>query len=215
MADRPLISIAEQFTGLPMRDLIGAPLMAAAEANSAMAFTQTRFLIDTAFRRVTVGDITTYEPILITLSISRTVVSPPPDGAAPTDAGAITSETTKFDLPLLTILPLNSLGVDEVDITFHMEVKSSFSETTDEMSEQEFGAGGTFAAKAGYGPFSAEVTGSVSYNSSSSQSRGTHYEKSNSAEYDVHVHAGQLQLPPGVTTIIQAYTNAITPVPAS
>lgn len=34
--------------------------------------------------------------------------------------------TTKFNLPLLTIIPLNSLGVDSVDIGFEMEVKFKF-----------------------------------------------------------------------------------------
>lgn len=34
-----------------------------------------------------------------------------------------------FNLPLLTIIPVNSLGVNNVDISFEMEVKSSFSET--------------------------------------------------------------------------------------
>lgn len=34
-----------------------------------------------------------------------------------------------FSLSQLTIIPVNSLGVNNVDISFEMEVKSSFSET--------------------------------------------------------------------------------------
>ncbi len=34
-----------------------------------------------------------------------------------------------FNLLLLTIIPINSLGVNNVDISFEMEVKSSFLET--------------------------------------------------------------------------------------
>ena len=51
MADvnTPLVSMAEQFTGLPMKDLIGGPLSAAAEANNMMSVNQTRFLLATAF----------------------------------------------------------------------------------------------------------------------------------------------------------------------
>ena len=40
----------------------------------------------------------------------------------------------------------------------------------------------------------------------------THYEKSNSAKYTVNVHAGQLPVPKGVNTIIEAFTQAIQPI---
>ena len=44
--------MAQQFTGLPMEDLIGGPLNASAKANAAMALTQTKFLLETCFNRV-------------------------------------------------------------------------------------------------------------------------------------------------------------------
>ena len=37
--------------------------------------------------------------------------------------------SASFNLLLLTIIPVNYLGVNNVDISFEMEVKSSFSET--------------------------------------------------------------------------------------
>ena len=43
-------SIAQQFTGLPMADLIGGPLMAVTDANGNMAKKQTEFLFDTCFK---------------------------------------------------------------------------------------------------------------------------------------------------------------------
>lgn len=50
--ENELVSMAQQFTGLPMEDLIGGPLNAAAKANAAMALTQTRFLIETCFDKI-------------------------------------------------------------------------------------------------------------------------------------------------------------------
>ena len=38
--EKELLSMAQQFTGLPMEDLIGGPLNASAKANAAMALTQ-------------------------------------------------------------------------------------------------------------------------------------------------------------------------------
>ncbi|MBD3666585.1 MAG: DUF2589 domain-containing protein [Kangiella sp.] len=204
--------MAEQFTGLPMGDLIGAPLLAAAKANSAMAATQTKFLLDTCFAKETTDDGKDhYQPVLIKMTLSRGVLVPV-DPSQPDQEPTISEVKTTFDLPLLTILPLNSLAVDDVSIGFDMEVKSSFSETTNEKTEEALSAQSSFSAKVGYGVFSAEVSGSVSYDSASSSSRDTHYEKSNSAQYSVKVHAGQIPLPQGVTTIIQAFTNSISPI---
>lgn len=208
----PLVSMAEQFTGLPMRDLIGGPLDAAAKANGMMAATQTKFLLDTAFAvKHEEGKEDTYTPILIRMTLTRGVLVPA-DSTEAAGEPKIMEVTTTFDLPLLTILPLNSLAVDEVSIKFDMEVKSSYSEASSDKTEEKVAQEGSFSAKFQYGPFSAEVKGSASYDSSTSSSRDKHYEKSNSAQYSVSVHAGQLPLPDGVKTIIAAFTNAITPI---
>ncbi|HHH30715.1 MAG TPA: DUF2589 domain-containing protein [Polyangiaceae bacterium] len=211
-AQPALVSMAQQFTGLPMGDLIGAPLRAAAEGNAMMAVTQTRFLLDTAFAASKDADgRDSYQPVMIQMKLTRGVLVPV-DPTVPNEEPKIEEVETTFDLPLLTILPLNSLAVDDVSIKFDMEVKSSFSETTNDKTEQKVATEGSFSAKVGYGIFSAEIKGSASYDSATSSSRDTHYEKSNSAQYSVSVHAGQLPLPDGVKVIIAAFTNAIEPV---
>ena len=77
-ASPPLVSMAEQFTGLPMQDLIGAPLRAAADANAMMAVTQTQFLLNTAFARTTdaTTKLDTYAPIMIQMTLTRGVLVP-------------------------------------------------------------------------------------------------------------------------------------------
>lgn len=211
MADNALVSMAQQFTGLPMDSLIGGPLNAAAKANAAMAVTQTKFIIDTCFNTEGTAPNFSYKPIMIKMSITRGVIQP----TTGTGAGAtpiIQPVTTTFDLPLLTIIPINSLGVDEVNITFEMEVKSSFSDEQSQTTETSIKASTSFEVKVGWGPVSATVKGSASYDHNDSSTHSTHYQKSNSAKYTVTVHAGQLPVPKGVNTIIEAYTNAIQPI---
>ena len=58
-----LLSMAQQFSGLPMESLIGGPLNAAAKANSATALTQMQFLLDTCFKKSAKD--TSYEPIMM------------------------------------------------------------------------------------------------------------------------------------------------------
>lgn len=205
--DRGLVSMAQQFSGLPIKSLISAPLLAGAEANSKMAITQTQFMLSTCFN---VTDSTespgskNYDPIMINMTLTRSVIKADGSPGAPVK--------TRFDLPLLTIMPLNSLAVDNITVNFEMEVKSSFSNDQETSTESESAAEGKFSAKVGYGCFSAEVSGSVSSSSKSSSSDKSHYEKSNSAKYEINAHAGQLPLPEGVTTIIQAFSQNIAPI---
>ncbi|WP_082825333.1 DUF2589 domain-containing protein [Marinomonas sp. TW1] len=197
-----LASMAQQFSGLPMKSLLGAPLKAATDANGMMARTQTQFMLSTCFDRK--GD--DLEPIMVSFNITRSIVKP--DGTAATPPTA----TVKFTLPLLTLIPLNSLAVDDVKVHFEMEVKSSTSKDNESSQEQETAAKADITAKYNAGLFSVEVHGSVSHNSKSSSSQKEHYEASNQAKYEVDVHAGQLPLPTGVTTIINAFTKNIDPI---
>ena len=213
-----LVSMAQSFTGLPMDSLIGGPLNAAATANAAMALTQTKFMLDTCFNIVKGDGKTTsdnYTPIMINMSLTRGVMEPAvmsPDGKTVTTPAKITTLVTAFNLPLLTIIPLNSLAVDTVDIGFEMEVKSSYSEDTAQSKSTEIKAETSFEAKIGWGPVSVTVKGSASYDSKDSSTHNTHYEKSNSAKYTVNVHAGQLPLPKGVNIIIEAFAQSISPL---
>lgn len=204
--DSNLVSMAQQFSGLPMGALIGGPLNAAAQANANMAFTQTQYLLNTCFVKEDKGG---YSPIMIDMTLKRGVITPP---AKEGDDPKIDIVDTTFNLPVLTILPLNSLAVETVDINFEMEVNSSFSEQQEKTSSTEKQGTASFEAKAGWGPFSVEIKGSASYDSKDSETHSTHYQKSNSAKYTVNVHAGQLPLPKGVNTIIEAFTNSIQPI---
>lgn len=213
-----LLSMAQQFSGLPMEDLIGGPLNAAAKANAAMALTQTRFLMETCFHKIAKagskedtkgGDQAqsfTYKPIMIEMQLQRPIISMQDNKVTTQPA------VTTFNLPLLTIIPINSLGVNTVDISFEMEVKSSFSETENQTSSKSEEGSGSFESKLGWGPLSVSIKGSASYSSQDSSTHDTHYEKSNSAKYTVNVHAAQLPVPKGVNTIIEAFTQSIQPI---
>ncbi|MDR1022894.1 MAG: DUF2589 domain-containing protein [Prevotellaceae bacterium] len=208
--------MAQQFSGLPMEDLIGGPLNAAAKANAAMALTQTKFMLETCFNveKKDDGSTATYKPIMIAMALERGVISYEEKDIEGKKKGdpKIDTVTTSFNLPMLTVIPLNSLAVSTVDIGFEMEVKSSFSETEHQEHSTETKGEVSVEAKLGWGPLSVTVKGSASYDSKDSSTHDTHYEKSNSAKYTVSVHAAQLPVPKGVNTIIEAFTQAIQPI---
>lgn len=242
LGQNELLSMSQQFSGLPMDSLIGGPLNAAASANGTMAANQVKFMLDTCFLKKELLDANSasftppqynYDPIMVNMSLTRQVITPVGVSAAKAWADAVsvgaasvppvaptTPEpkadvqdiTTAFTLPLLTIIPLNSLAVQTVNINFEMEVKSSYGEDHSNESSKSMAAEASFEAKINYGIFSASVKGSASTKSEEKSSESSHYEKSNSAKYTVNVTAGQIPLPGGVKTIIDAFAGAIQPM---
>ena len=205
MADKnkDLVSMAQQFSGLPMKELIAAPLVAAAQANNMMTITQTQFLLNTCFDLVGSGDSAIYKPIMINMTVTRAVLNSDGTAAEPVESA--------FNLPLLTIIPLNSLAVDEINVSFEMEVKSSFSSDTSSSRDVDKD-NSSLVKKIDAGSHSVEITGSVGVTDKSNSTDNTSYKKSNSAKYEISTHAGQLPLPVGVASIIEAYSQAIAPI---
>jgi len=198
-----LLSISQQFSGLPMDSLIGGPLNAAAEANAKMAMTQTMFLLDTCFVKEGKNEEATYKPIMIKMELTRPFID---------SDEKIQNATVSFNLPIMTIMAINSLAVDSVDIKFDMEVSSSFAEENSKEKSTKKAGEASLEAKIGYGCFSATIKGKASYDSSEASKESQHYKKSNSAKYHVSVHAGQLPIPMGVATIIDAFSKSIDPI---
>ena len=101
-------SIANQFTGLPIENLIAAPLLAAAEGQKSLASTTAAFITE-----VGMDD----------KGNTKSVTFNYEDG----------SENVVLDVPLLSIINVPSLCVDSIDIEFNMEVstQSSTKSSTD------------------------------------------------------------------------------------
>ncbi|QOL25218.1 DUF2589 domain-containing protein [Thalassotalea sp. LPB0316] len=199
-----LVSMAKQFSGLPMKELIGAPLVAASEANNMMAMSQTKFLLETCFELIQLEDREIHKPIMINMTVARPVINA--DGS---HADVI---ETDFNLPLLTIIPINSLAVDELKFSFEMEVKSSYSAQDTANKSHDKNQENGISKTLNKGAISAELTGAVASTDKSASNEQSNYKKSNAAKYEINAHAGPLPLPVGITTIIETYSQAIAPI---
>lgn len=231
-----LANIAQQFQGLPMESLIGGPLNAVADANGKMAQSQTKFILEAGFNvsKKNVNKVvwtdkgwtessiveTVYDPIMITLSLSRPSLDSDGNQLLIEQYDSTTDKYKRvaapnadftIKVPLLSVIPINSLGVLSAEINFEMEVKSSFDEKTSHTNKTT--AGGTLETEFSAGWFvKTSIKGSASYSAEDSKTRDTHYQKSNSAKYTVNVKAGQLPLPTGITSILDIYAKNIFPV---
>lgn len=193
-----LVNMSDQFKGLPMGDLIGGPLNAACEAQVKLAQSTADFIKVIGFNQPT-SDTDPYSGGTRTalFRFKRPVDSP--DSGSP----AIKEEEVEICVPLLSIVKVPNLSITTVDVTFDMEVKSSFTEKESKDSSGSFDA----EMSIGWGFFKAKATvqGSVATHKENTRS------SDNSAKYHVSVHAEDNGMPEGLARVLDILQTSCAP----
>ncbi|MBB5876073.1 MULTISPECIES: DUF2589 domain-containing protein [Xanthomonas] len=199
MADE-LVNMSSQFKGLPMGDLIGGPLDAACDAQVKLARATADFIRVIGFLPPDTPDPKNPQATGATRTASFRFKRPVDD---PDKAGGIAEEDVELEVPLLAIVNVPSLSIQTVDITFDMEVKSSFS------SKEKTDASASLSADVeyGFGLFKAKVhiQGSVSTSKENTRS------SDNSAKYHVSVHAADKGPPEGLARVLDILQTSVAP----
>jgi hypothetical protein len=166
-----------------MEKLIGGPLTAAANASITLARSTADFINTVGFN----AD-----------KSARTMLFK--FEKSDTDAlGNPTRNEMSMEVPLLAIVPIPNLQIDEVNILFDMEVKEC------EQSESSLDAGATFTASVGFGPFKVSISGNVSVHQSNTRSTD------NSAKYHVDVRAANHGTPEGLARVLDVIAASAAP----
>ena len=187
-----LVNIADQYKGLPMDSLIGGPLTAACDAQVMLAKSCANFITTIGFE----------DAEHKTIRQAKFSFMRPKDGEV--EAGKQREhERVDIEVPLLSIVRVPSLMIKTLDITFDMEVKSSFSEVDKSSKSGSLEA----SAQIGFGPFSA----SVKIQGSISASRERTRTSDNSAKYHVSVHAADEGMPEGLARVLDIMQSSIAP----
>lgn len=179
-----IMAIAEQFAGLDMKQLIGGPLSAAADASVNLADSTADFINRVGFDA---------NGRVRTVAFAYQKRSMNEDGSSNLDE-------MKVAVPVLAIVPIPNLQVDEVNILFDMEVKQS------ERSESSLDMGATISGSARIGPVRISVSGSVSSHSSNTRS------SDNSAKYHVDVRATNHGTPEGLARVLDMMAANVAPM---
>ena len=177
------MGIGEQFAGLDMKNLIGGPLSAAAESSIMLAKNTADFINNVGFDA---------EHKTRSVQFKYTRQEPDPDGN-------VSSNEMAIDIPLLAIVPIPNLQVDEVNILFDMEVKQS------ERSESSTDMSAATEGTANFGIFKISIKGSVASHSSNTRS------SDNSAKYHVDVRATNHGIPEGLARVLDMMAASVSP----
>lgn len=184
-----------EFTGLPIYDIIGKPLVAVARAQSMMAKEQLKSLMESCFHfRNGV-----YEPILLKMIVTRSAFEP---AKGPDKTPALEQITTTFYLPMITIFPINALGIENAELDFSIDITSQYA--VDNESETP---GNDFHSS------NIELIGKISQREKNKRSsideRNTFEQHERTSSFDIRVEAGTLPLTRGLLEIINIYTNSL------
>lgn len=201
MAEPTEQSFNPNFRELDIESMISAPLVAASKANVVMVTGQTRFLLEYCFTK---DDRNVYTPIMIVMSLSRGVID---ESKKEGEAGRIRLVQMTFSIPLLCIVPINSLVVDKVSIDFDMEITSA-------IPKQAKAANG---ASQMVTEQNARLNGRIGNAQDDTEGgRGrSQYRHRMSSRLKVSLNASPLPLPNGVLAILDLYTRSIQPLPAA
>lgn len=117
---------------------------------------------------------------------------------------------TKMIVPILTIVPIPMIVIDDVSIHFKASINASSSQCSEQSSSTALDVGGEAKASVGWGPFSLSLSVKANY-SSKKDSKATS-ESRYSVEYtqDVSVHATQADVPAGLATVLNILSLSAT-----
>ncbi|MFT5821732.1 MAG: hypothetical protein ACI8ZM_002986 [Crocinitomix sp.] len=175
---------------IPFSSLIGGPLDAAIKAQAMAAKTSWEFIQQVGLNtNVETGE---KNAVNVTFYYNKN------------------GNLTKLIVPLLTIVPIPYIAIDDVQINFKANISAVSSSTSENTTNTKMSAGIKGGAKLNYGIFSVHADFNANY-SSKKDSKATE-ESKYSVEYtmDVSVHAGQSDMPAGLATVLNILQSSIT-----
>lgn len=185
-------NVADKFRGLPMRDLIGGPLFAAAEAQEKLASIAWDYYQRIAFNDGGgEGDEKKQTTRMLEFTVDRPVVLD----------GVTSTQPIKVQAPFIGLVPIPSLLIDRVDVDFQMEVTDTNAEQSNTSAEVS-----TNISSKWFG-VKVEVSGKVS--TSRENTRSTNQ----TAKYQVHVSASQQPQTEGLSKLMDIMASCIEPIP--
>lgn len=183
-------NVSNNFKGLPIAELIAAPLTAACDSQKKLAQSAFEFMTEIGYE----GEAKEKKARLLTFNLQRPV------------EGSDQPMNIQVQAPFLGLVPLPSLLVDDVQIDFQMEV------TTTEMSKETSNNEASVNASSNF-KFGRFVSGSVSVNGKVSSSRENTRSTNQTAKYQVHVSARQQQPTEGLSKLMDIMASCIEPLP--
>ena len=191
------------FVGLPIENLICAPIIGAAKGQRALAQETLSFVNDLAFLPKDNKD-GSKNPNIINVNLDRLTNSQ--------TTGEVKNVNQKIQMPMISLVNIPNFAMDTMEVDFVMNVGQTSTAATHQESSTDTNTSGTVSGGAswGWGHVEASATHSVAghVGSSKDNTRGTDF----SAKYEVHATAKQLPPAEGMAKFTQIMASVIEPI---
>ena len=180
-------NVANKFAGIPIAELVAAPLVAVSDSQKKLAQSAYEFMTEIGFDE-------NGKTRMLNFNLQRPV------------EGSSTPQDIKVQAPFLGLVPLPNLLIDDVNVDFQMEVTAT--ETTTERSASE----GSMDANAKF-KFGCFGSGSVNVSGKVSSSRENTRMTNQTAKYQVHISARQQRQTEGLSKLMDIMASCVEPLP--
>ncbi|MBQ7158674.1 MAG: DUF2589 domain-containing protein [Treponema sp.] len=177
--------IAQMMGGLPMNELIGAPLVSVVDAQRDLAKTMISYVNEIGYAKPD-----SEEARMLKFKLTKPVIN---------DDG-VTTTNVEMQAPMLGLLPMPALLVDKVTVDFQMEVTTATSSSSKTNAEVET------EVSARFWRIQAKVRGKVS--TARENTRSTNQ----TAKYQVHVEANQQPQTECLNKLMDMFAQCTEPV---
>jgi len=188
----------KQLGALPFGNIIGGPLVAAVEAQAKAARSTVEFIQSVAF--VPLSD--NSEP-----NTPRSVQNIQFQYESKNPAGEV--ENVTLTVPLLAIVPIPYIRIDDMTIQFkaNISAETSAADTTSESSQKNVNA--NITGKYGWGPAKVEASFSAAYSAKKDSTSAANSKYAVEYTMDVYVHAVQDDMPAGMQKVLNILNESI------
>jgi len=209
----------QELSSIDFESMIGGPLVAVINAQAQAAIATTNFIKEVGFKKKVVAEGSeltpetqeTEEPIYVSFKYPKETIPYTPavlDEAGNVITTAIEAkyETQVLEVPILTMLPIPFIRIDEVTIDFNAKINS----TTYCQTDTSLKIDAKTSARAGFFWASARLKVSTSYQRTTTQGKTVNRDYS----LQIHVQAVQDEIPPGMDRLLSILENVIISKPA-
>jgi len=184
---------------MSLEALLAAPFVAAAKANAYMSHEQFEQLMGTCFTTTTDKEGNKKQsPIYIDMVLERKVILPSEDAEKDIK---FDSEVMTLSVPMLTLLPLSSLNITNIDLDYSLEIVTQQNRSVTRNSKSKNQSKNETSQSNNNAPL---LNAAVS--NKSTQSEGSQ-QSSNKSLLHVKMKASQTPLPEGMKVLIEAFSK--------
>ncbi|MEY8322229.1 DUF2589 domain-containing protein [Lachnospiraceae bacterium 46-61] len=196
-----MANYGNEISSISLGSIIGGALSAIVEAQSQAAHTTVNFINEVGFE----GKQGERKPVYVDFQYEKMIVPEKEEQQQePQEVQEVQKQITSLKVPLLTMVPIPYIRVDDATIDFNVKINS----VQETKTSSDLTYGGKTEAHAGYNGFRFKTGIKLSASISNQRKSNTSDTVTRDYSLNIHVHAKQDDMPAGVEHLLDLLSDA-------